>query len=90
MTLTEKINAYLWSSYLYYRLDRSPIRDSEFDQICKDLLLDYPELPEDFRARIGEGDLRAGTGFFLHFSQDEIEDALNWEEGIINLEGEDA
>lgn len=56
------LTAYLIHSYLYYELDTSLISDSEFDDICKSLLTNFPN--DHIHANLVTLEaLKASTGF---------------------------
>lgn len=69
---------FIYTSLLYYKHDISAWSDDLFDQHCKWLLDRYDRLPAWFTARVTEGDLRAGTGFALEYTDEEERDALWW------------
>lgn len=61
------VGKYLIASYLYYILDFSIMDDTEYDQLCKDLLarIDYFKANHPHGHLLDEDALRAGTGHQL-------------------------
>lgn len=76
---------YLYTSYLYYIEDTSIWPDEMFDQHCRYLLKFYHKLPDWFKSRVDEDYLKAGTGFHLHFSEDEIKKAHEYRDFVLTL-----
>lgn len=71
---------FIYTSLAYYDWAISIWPDDMFDTHCAFLLKLYPRLPLWFRTRVSEGDLRAGTGFTLVYSNDERREAVDWME----------
>jgi len=62
------IKNYLIHSYLYYECDESIIPDSEFDQLCRRLLMNWSTQQSAYKKYISKHDLEAGTGFTLFYN----------------------
>jgi len=59
------VSWFLVHSYLYYRLDRAEITDSEFDQLCQRLIKEWDEIDHNHKGLIDIEALKAGSGFYL-------------------------
>lgn len=53
------------ASYLYYHFDISPIDDTEFDSLCKELLENWDNTNHRHKHLIDKKDLEAGTGYAI-------------------------
>jgi len=53
------------ASYLYYVKDISPIDDSQYDEVCKQLILKYQDIEHQHGHLITKDALHAGTAFHL-------------------------
>jgi NAD-dependent DNA ligase len=59
------LQKFLMASFLYYQMNRSPISDCEFDQVCQDLLAEWDNFEHQHKYLVTPDDLRAGTGFAI-------------------------
>ena len=59
---------YLMFSYLYYEKDIILIDDGEFDQMCKNLYDKYDDLEHMHKNLVSKGDLTAGTGYGIKYT----------------------
>jgi len=59
---------YLMFSYLYYEKDIVLIDDGEFDQMCKNLYDKYDDLEHMHKNLVSKGDLTAGTGYGIKYT----------------------
>lgn len=61
------IQAYLMTSHLYYQRFESVVEDEVYDRICKRLLNNFEDLPQDHPhiEYIDEDALRAGTAYHI-------------------------
>jgi len=66
------IKEYLIHSYLYYKLNEIIIEDTEYDQLCKDLLSSWDKTDSPYKDLINPSDLLAGTGYSIEEYPDEI------------------
>lgn len=62
------IPRYLMYSYLYYEKNISLISDSEFDNICKDLLENWDNINHMHKHLISRESLEAGTGYDIEYT----------------------
>ena len=69
---------YLMSSYLYYKEDRQVLTDEDFDRLAKRLLDNWDNVEHIHKHLISKGDLQAGTGYAIQYSQRIINAAKNW------------
>ena len=70
---------YLMSSYLYYNDSlRIPYSDTEFDNICKELLSRWDELDHQHKYLCDEEMLRCGTGYSIKFPLIVQSCAMQW------------
>ena len=60
---------YLMFSYLYYEKDIILIDDGEFDQMCKTLYDKYDNLEHMHKHLVSKGDLTAGTGYGIKYTE---------------------
>ena len=58
---------YLMYSYAYYTEGESLIEDTEFDQMCEDLLEKWDTITHWHKHLIDLDSLRAGTGYALQY-----------------------
>ena len=59
---------YLIYCYLYYKKNISLISDSEFDNICKDLLENWDNINHMHKHLISRESLEAGTGYDIEYT----------------------
>lgn len=71
---------YLMFSYLYYEKNVSLIDDGEFDTMCKNLLEKYDDLEHMHKHLVSKGDLTAGTGYGIKYTELIINGANKLEE----------
>ena len=69
---------YLMSCYLYYKEDRQVLTDEDFDQLAKRLLDNWDSVEHMHKHLISKGDLQAGTGYAIQYSQRIINSAKHW------------
>ena len=84
MSLDLDCKKFVWNSYLYYAEDNPCITDGEFDKLAVHLKDSWDKLPGWFTRRVPYADLEAGTGCSLHYSDEEIEAAIAYWEGIMD------
>ena len=60
---------YLMFSYLYYEKDIILIDDGEFDKMCRTLLEKYDDLEHMHKHLVSKGDLTAGTGYGIKYTE---------------------
>jgi NAD-dependent DNA ligase len=60
---------YLMFSYLYYEKNISLIDDGEFDKMCRTLLEKYDDLEHMHKHLVTKGDLTAGTGYGIKYTE---------------------
>ena len=60
---------YLMFSYLYYEKNISLIEDGEFDKMCRTLLEKYDDLEHMHKHLVSKGDLTAGTGYGIKYTE---------------------
>lgn len=78
MTLNQKFVQYLMASYLYYVENRSILSDTEFDQLCMDLLAGWDQLDHRHKHLTTKEDLEAGTGYAIQYPSIVIGAARHW------------
>ena len=54
---------YLMFSYAYYKENESLISDSEYDQICRDLITNWDNITHWHKPLLNLESLKAGTGY---------------------------
>ena len=54
---------YLMFSYAYYKENESLIPDSEYDQICRDLITNWNNITHWHKPLLNLESLKAGTGY---------------------------
>ena len=54
---------YLMYSYAYYKENESLITDSEYDQICQDLITNWDNITHWHKPLLNLESLKAGTGY---------------------------
>lgn len=54
------------SSYLYYARHLSPLKDSQYDEVCNQLILKYDQLDHQHTKLVDKDALRAGTAYHLN------------------------
>ena len=54
---------YLMFSYAYYKENESLITDSEYDQICQDLITNWDNITHWHKPLLSLESLKAGTGY---------------------------
>ena len=54
---------YLMFSYAYYKENESLITDSEYDQICRDLITNWDNITHWHKPLLNLESLKAGTGY---------------------------
>ena len=59
------IHLYLMASYLYYERHISPLMDSEYDEVCKQLLFKFNQIDHQHAYLIEKDALRAGTAYHI-------------------------
>ena len=60
---------YLMFSYLYYEKNISLIDDGELDKMCRTLLEKYDDLEHMHKHLVTKGDLTAGTGYGIKYTE---------------------
>ena len=54
-------------SYLYYERSISLVPDTDFDQLCKEMLEHWEDMEHPHKHLITKEDLEAGTGYALKY-----------------------
>lgn len=65
--INRKFIEYLMASYLYYICDLAVLTDSQYDQLCHDLLEGWDEITHRHKSLVTKEDLKAGTGFAIKY-----------------------
>ena len=60
---------YLMYSYLYYKENESLVDDTEYDQICKDILTEWNSIEHFHKHLVSKDALTAGTGYDIVYPQ---------------------
>ena len=58
---------YLMFSYAYYKENESLISDSEYDQICQDLITNWNDITHWHKRLLNLESLKAGTGYDIKY-----------------------
>ena len=58
---------YLMYSYAYYQENESLIEDSEYDQICQDLITNWRDITHWHKPLVNLESLKAGTGYDIKY-----------------------
>ena len=58
---------YLMYSYAYYKENESLITDSEYDQICQDLITNWNDITHWHKPLLNLESLKAGTGYDIKY-----------------------
>ena len=58
---------YLMYSYAYYQENESLITDSEYDQICQDLITNWNDITHWHKPLLNLESLKAGTGYDIKY-----------------------
>ena len=58
---------YLMYSYAYYQENESLITDSEYDQICQDLITNWNNITHWHKPLLNLESLKAGTGYDIKY-----------------------
>ena len=67
---------YLMFSYAYYKENESLITDSEYDQICQDLITNWNDITHWHKRLLDLDSLRAGTGYDIQYPERVVNGAL--------------
>ena len=67
---------YLMFSYAYYQENESLIPDTEYDQICQDLITNWNDITHWHKRLLDLDSLRAGTGYDIKYPERVIYAAL--------------
>lgn len=62
-----KLQLYLMASFLYYHMNRSVIKDHEYDRLAKDLLAGWRTNRHQHKHLISRDDLLATTGYAIKY-----------------------
>ena len=68
---------YLMFSYAYYKENESLISDSEYDQICRDLITNWDNITHWHKRLLNLESLKAGTGYDIKYPNRVISAALS-------------
>jgi hypothetical protein len=77
-TINRKFIVYLMACYLYYVEDLSVLPDTQFDELCKDLLEHWDEITHFHKHLTTKEDLEAGTGFSIKYPTIVVCAARKW------------
>ena len=68
---------YLMFSYAYYKENESLISDSEYDQICQDLITNWDDITHWHKRLLNLESLKAGTGYDIKYPNRVVSAALS-------------
>ena len=68
---------YLMYSYAYYQENESLITDSEYDQICQDLITNWHDITHWHKPLLNLESLKAGTGYDIKYPNRVVTAALS-------------
>ena len=68
---------YLMFSYAYYKENESLITDSEYDQICQDLITNWNDIKHWHKSLLNLESLKAGTGYDIKYPPRVVAAALS-------------
>ena len=68
---------YLMFSYAYYKENESLITDSEYDQICQDLITNWNDIKHWHKPLLNLESLKAGTGYDIKYPNRVVSAALS-------------
>ena len=68
---------YLMFSYAYYKENESLITDSEYDQICQDLITNWNDITHWHKSLLNLESLKAGTGYDIKYPNRVVSAALS-------------
>lgn len=77
-SLPSRFSIYLMSCYLYYEEDVHVLSDTQFDNLCKELLDHWDEFEHPHKHLITTEDLKAGTGYAIKYPLMVIGAARQW------------
>ena len=80
LSINRLVPYYLMSSYLYYKEDKQVLTDDEYDALCKRLLSEWDNVQHMHKHLITKGDLTAGTGYAIKYTNMIIGAANRWYE----------
>ena len=64
-------------SYAYYQENESLITDSEYDQICQDLITNWNDITHYHKPLLNLESLKAGTGYDIKYPNRVVSAALS-------------
>ena len=67
---------YLMYSYAYYQENESLIEDSEYDQICQDLITNWNNITHWHKPLLSLESLKAGTGYDIKYPPRVVDAAI--------------
>ena len=67
---------YLMFSYAYYKENESLIEDTEYDQICQDLITNWNDITHWHKRLLNLDSLKAGTGYDIKYPERVVNAAL--------------
>ena len=68
---------YLMFSYAYYKENESLIPDTEYDQICQDLITNWDDITHWHKRLLNLDSLKAGTGYDIKYPNRVVSAALS-------------
>ena len=68
---------YLMFSFAYYKENESLITDSEYDQICQDLITNWHDITHYHKRLLNLESLKAGTGYDIKYPNRVVSAALS-------------
>ena len=68
---------YLMYSYAYYQENESLIEDTEYDQICQDLITNWNDITHWHKPLLDLESLKAGTGYDIKYPNRVVTAALS-------------
>lgn len=78
VSINRKFVLYLMASYLYYEEDISLLTDTQFDELCKELLVHWDDITHYHKHLTTREDLEAGTGFAIKYPMLVVCAARKW------------
>ena len=67
---------YLMFSYAYYKENESLVSDTEYDQICRDLITNWNDITHWHKRLLNLESLKAGTGYDIRYPERVVNAAL--------------
>jgi hypothetical protein len=78
VSINRKFVEYLMSSYLYYEEGVHVLADTQFDELCKELLDNWDSITHHHKCLTTREDLEAGTGYAIKYPLIVVASARHW------------